>query len=137
MTKVWTDQLQGLLLPDWRKRGKILLASKLGVGGQDNRKGRGGGAEQSATYEHMTPFCKSFECLVDRWQKSQIDELPLLPASPANKTVISFKQFILGIGTFINSPFIFLMLFSDIDVKKYMADIGMVEESNPLVRVVQ
>ena len=29
------------------------------------------------------------------------------------------------------------MLFSDIDVKKYMADIGMVEESSPLVRVVQ
>jgi hypothetical protein len=90
MTKVWTDQLQGLLLPDWRKRGKILLASKLGVEGQDNRKGRGGGAEQSATYEHMTPFCKSFGCLVDRWRMSQVDELPLLPASPANKTVISF-----------------------------------------------
>ena len=108
MTKVLTDQLQGLLLPDWRKRGKILLDSKLEIGGhKDNRKGRGGGAEQSATYEHMTPFCKSFGCLVDRWRMSQVDELPLLPASPANKTVISFNQFILGIGTFINSPLFF------------------------------
>jgi hypothetical protein len=43
---------------------------------------------------------------VDRWRMSQVDELPLLPASPANKTVISFKQFILGIGTFLNSPLI-------------------------------
>ena len=107
MTKVLTNQLLGLLLPDWRKRGKILLASKLGVGGQDNRKGRGGGAEQSATYEHMTPFCKSFGCLVDRWRMSQVDELPLLATSPADKTVKSFKQFVLGIGKFINSALIF------------------------------
>ena len=86
-----TPRAAAARVPDWRKRGKILLASKLEVGGhKDNRKGRGGGAEQSATYEHMTPFCKSFGCLVDRWRMSQVDELPLLPASPANKTVISF-----------------------------------------------
>jgi hypothetical protein len=36
---------------------------------------------------------------------NQVHEL--LPASPANKTVISFKQFNLGIGTFINSALIF------------------------------
>ena len=30
---------------------------------------------------------------------------------------------------------LFFNAFSDIDVKKYMADIGMVEQSSPLVRV--
>ena len=82
------------------------------------------------------PFCKSFGCLSGRWRNGQIHELPFLPAFSANKTVISFKQFILGIGTFINSALIFSCFFWYRCKKNYMGDIGIIEESSPYVRVV-
>ena len=56
--------------------------------------------------------------------------------SPERKTEISFKQFILGIGTFINSPLIFQCFFSYRRKKNYIGFIGRVEEFSPLVRVV-
>ena len=56
--------------------------------------------------------------------------------SPERKTEISFKQFILGIGTFINSPLIFQCFFSYRRKKNYIGFIGRVEEFSPLDRVV-
>jgi len=53
--------------------------------------------------------------------------------SPERKIEISFKQFILCRGTFIKSALIFLCFFFISTKKKYMADIGIIEESRPLV----